>query len=227
MKPLNYPSLLKSFIAELGKELAMRRTVWRVIPGTSHKFGDSKKQSRYDKMRLMEKVFKEMQPKELETIVNRINRKKAEAKKPVPKLFLVILLAIALQFFAFSLTAQKVIPLNSVDTIDHNSILEIFSLHEHLKFYHEKQMLDIKVAYKPTGGKFNFKEEFQKSGVINYAAIHLGTYKFIIQDKSSTCRCIIEMDFKKEDSKVICTLEYELHCWDAKFPNPNKPVRKL
>jgi len=156
MKLLDYPILLQSFVVELGKELAMRRTIWRVIPGTSHKFGSSKKQSRYDKMRLMEKVFKEMKASELAKIVNRINQKKEESKKSTPKLFLVILL---LQFFSFSLFAQNSISLNAVDTIDHNSILEVFSLHEHLTFYNEKQMLNIKVAYKPMGGKFKFKEE--------------------------------------------------------------------
>lgn len=224
MKLLDYPSLLKSFIAELGKELAMRRTVWRVIPGTSHQFGSPEKQRRYDSMRLMEKVFKEMNTRELQTIVERIERKKLEASKPTTKLFPLILLFL---FLSFGLSAQKTIKLNAVDTIDHNSILEVFSLHEHLKFYHEKQVLDIKVIYKPVGGSFEFKESFQKSGVIKYAAIHLGTYKFTIQDKDSTCRCEIEMEFKKQDTQVVSTLNYVLKCWDAKFPNPEKPSKKL
>ncbi len=224
MKLLDYPSLLKSFIAELGKELAMRRTVWRVIPGTSHKFGSPEKQSRYDSMRLMEKVFKEMNTRELQTIVERIERKKEAARKSTPKLFSLILIFL---FLSFGTQAQKISEFQAVDTIDQNSILEVFSLHEHLKFYNEKQLLKVKVAYKPEGGNFKFKEEFQKSGVIKYAAIHLGTYKFIIQDESSTCRCVIEMEFKKEDAKVLSTLNYELHCWDAKFPDPDKPLRKL
>jgi len=224
MKLLDYPSLLKSFIAELGKELAMRRTVWRVIPGTDHQFGSSEKQSRYDSMRLMEKVFKEMNTRELQTIVERIERKKEEVRKSTPKLFSIILIFI---FFSFGSQAQKIIELNAVDTIDQNSILEVFTLDQHLKFYHPKQMLDIKVAYKPTGGKYKFKESFDKSGAIKYAAIHLGKYKFVIRDSVSSCKCIIEIEFLGSDSKIKSIETYRLECMDANYPNPNKPTRKL
>ena len=142
-------------------------------------------------------------------------------------LFHSALLILLLCISSFGLSGQKIIELKSVDTIDHNSILEIFSLDEHLKFYHPKQLLDIKIAYKAIGGKYNFKESFQKSGTINYAAIHLGSYKFIITNRSSTCRCVIIMNIQKVDEQIFKTLNYDLNCWDAKFPNPNKPIRKI
>lgn len=224
MKLLDYPSLLKSFVAELGKELAMRRTVWRVIPGTSHKFGSPEKQSRYDSMRLMEKIFKEMNTRELQTIVERIERKKLAARKSTPKLFSLILI---LLFLSFGTQAQKISEFNAVDTIDQNSILEVFTLDQHLKFYHPNQMLDIKVAYKPTGGKYKFKESFEKSGAIKYAAIHLGKYKFVIRDSVSSCKCIIEVEFLDSTSEIKSIQTYHLECMDANYPNPNKPIRKL
>lgn len=224
MKLLDYPSLLKSFVAELGKELAMRRTVWRVIPGTAHKFGSPEKQSRYDSMRLMEKVFKEMNTRELQTIVERIERKKETDRKPIPKLFSLILIFL---FLSFGTDAQQVKEFKAVDTIDHNSILEIFTLDQHLKFYHPNQMLDIKVAYQPTGGNYKYKEGFEKSGAIKYAAIHLGKYKFVISDKVSSCRCIIEVEFLDSNAKIKSIQTYHLECMEADYPNPKKPVRKI
>ena len=172
----------------------------------------------------MEKVFKEMQPKELETIVSRIERKKLEARKSTPKLFSVIIL---LCFLSFGTQAQKVYTLNAVDTIDHNSILEVFTLDQHLKFYHPKQMLVVQIAYQPAGGKYRFKESFEKAGVIKYAAIHLGKYKFVIFDTVSSCECIIEVEFIKSGAKVKSIQTYHLECMDANYPNPEKPVRKL
>lgn len=84
-KSINYSVLLKSFTSELKLELSMRRKVWRVIPGTQHKFSNQEKQSRYNDMRLMQKVFEEMNTKELLTIIQRIERKRIEAENPSQK----------------------------------------------------------------------------------------------------------------------------------------------
>lgn len=82
MNLLNYPQLLQSFVAEIKRELTMRRKVWPRVPDQKHRYTDLKNQSRYDDMRLMGKVFEEMTPRELETIVKRIQAKKKEKESP-------------------------------------------------------------------------------------------------------------------------------------------------
>jgi hypothetical protein len=196
MKLLDYPNLLKSFIAELGKELAMRRTVWRVIPGTDHQFGSSEKQRRYDSMRLMEKVFKEMNPRELQTIVERIERKKLETSKPTPKLFSLVLLFL---FLSFGTQAQNM-PTNEmpIDTIS-DGILKIRVINDHLKFYQRDTQFDVTISFKADqDASFQFKEKFTKKGVFNILIQKKGIYQIKVRDSKTPCVYIQILDVQEK-----------------------------
>ena len=228
MKLLDYPSLLKSFIAELGKELAMRRTVWRVIPGTSHQFGSTEKQRRYDSMRLMEKVFKEMNTRELQTIVERIERKKEAASKSTPKLFLVILLAIALQFFSFGLQAQT---LDFQFEVKDSSILQLLPIDEHLEFFHEKQYLKVIILYKENRTDRFLSDDRVKNvtGTFTFPIKKSGFYQFIFSTDDYPCEFVLERTYKvlEDGSKLSGGPDGFLKCWNPIFPNAEKPSRKL
>ena len=212
MKLLDYPSLLKSFIAELGKELAMRRTVWRVIPGTSHKFGSPEKQSRYDSMRLMEKVFKEMNTRELQTIVERIERKKLEASKPVPKLFPLILFFL---FLSFGTSAQ------TVDTI-FNGKLHLQVINEHLDFYKKNQKFDVTVAYKESqASNFQFKEKISKKGVFSILLNKKGLYKIQVRDFKTPCVFVLIIDYQDSETGK----HHFIKCSEPIYPETDKMVK--
>lgn len=84
---LNFTQLLKGFVRELTTELTMRRHVWKLIPGHKEKFLKPEQTKRYNTMLLMRKVFLEMTPRELQKIVERIQRKNEEAKQEQKSLF--------------------------------------------------------------------------------------------------------------------------------------------
>ena len=78
---------LKRFCRELNTELGMRQKVWQKIQGFKSKFFKPEHDRRYKTMLEMLEVFKEMTPRELQAIQDRIKRKKEEENKEVKTLF--------------------------------------------------------------------------------------------------------------------------------------------
>lgn len=215
MKLLDYPSLLKSFVAELGKELAMRRIVWRVIAGTSHLFGSSEKQNRYDSMRLMEKVFKEMNPRELQTIVERIVRKK-EAAKSSSNLFNSAIVILLLLFSSCSLSGQE-----QVDTVS-NGILKLKVINDHLKFYKKDVEFNIMIAYKENQeAKFQFKEKIKKKGSFLMLVQKNGIYKINVYDSKTPCVFVMILDIQESTTSKSSFLQ----CTEPIYPENEKKAR--
>lgn len=164
-------------------------------------------------MRLMEKVFKEMNTRELQTIVERIKRKKEETKKSVPKLFLVIVL---LQFFSFGSFAQE-----QVDTIS-NGILHLQVINEHLDFYQRDQEFDIKVAYQENQeSNFQFKQKFKKKGVFSILLNEKGIYKIKVQDSKTPCVFVLIINYQ---DRTIGKHHF-IQCTKPIYPETDKKAR--
>lgn len=68
----------KTFIAEIDKELGFRRGVWQKVWGTVDRFSDLEQQRRYDVMVSLKEMLNSMTDREVEEMLQRIERRKAE-----------------------------------------------------------------------------------------------------------------------------------------------------
>ena len=203
----------------------MRRTVWRVIPGTKHKFGSTEKQSRYDTMRLMEKVYSEMTERELETIVKRIQSKKQEAENPSQTALFSILIFCFL-FLSSGINAQTI----KFEYKD-STTLGFIIIDEHLEFYNEKEDLELLILYKENRQDrfYSDDRDYQVTGILQYEVKKSGFYKFQFHTDSYPCEFIIERCFKinEDGSKLTGGANGFLKCIEPNFPNKNKPSAKM
>ena len=76
----------KDIIAELTRELAMRRRVWREIPGSPGQFPNIDHTRQFAAMSDLLELMRAMQAAEFQLITNRVARLKGVAAKQ-PKLF--------------------------------------------------------------------------------------------------------------------------------------------
>lgn len=71
----------KEIIAELSRELAMRRKVWREIPGSHGQFPDLDHTRQFAAMSDLLELMRAMQAAEFQLITNRVARLKGVAAK--------------------------------------------------------------------------------------------------------------------------------------------------
>ena len=69
-------------LSEIAREQAMRRNVWNTAPGSNkEQFISFDHQRYYDRMSALQHLVEEMTSREFKTIQDRVERRKAEAKK--------------------------------------------------------------------------------------------------------------------------------------------------
>lgn len=71
----------KDIIAEIKRELAMRRKVWPRIPQQEETFVSSDHQRQYNALKAALSAFEAMTPAEFQTITTRAERQRHEAEK--------------------------------------------------------------------------------------------------------------------------------------------------
>jgi hypothetical protein len=74
-------------IAEIENVLLLRRKAHRNIPGEKEKFIDQKFQKRYDTLKTVLTIMKNMEDKEFNNFIIRAARRAEERNEEVPRLF--------------------------------------------------------------------------------------------------------------------------------------------
>lgn len=128
---------------------------------------------------------------------------------------IVIILAIALQFLSFQLSAQ------TVDTIT-NGTLHLEIINEHLNFYQRDQDFNIKVAYKENQeSSFQFQQQFSKKGIFSILLNEKGVYKIKVRDDHTPCVFVLMIHYENE---TIGKRHY-IQCTEPIYPETDKDKR--
>lgn len=71
----------QEMLTEIARELTMRRHVWNTVPGTNKtQFVNLDHQKYYDRLTDAKSILEALTPTEFKTILDRIERRKAEAE---------------------------------------------------------------------------------------------------------------------------------------------------